>query len=56
MPDLHSILSCTALNATQASVLINPFSMDELRAILFSMKTDTAPEPDGFTPLFFRAN
>jgi hypothetical protein len=30
--------------------------MKELRTILFSMKVDAAPGPDGFTPLFFRAN
>jgi hypothetical protein len=56
MPDLASALSCTALNTSQAATLIEPFTIEELKVILFSMKTDTAPGPDVFTPLFFRTN
>jgi len=56
MPELASLLSCTTLTTGQAAALVEPFSLEELKTILFSMKTDTAPGPDGFTPLFFRAN
>jgi len=55
MPDLASILSYTALTTNQVAQLIGPFTLEELKTILFPMKTDTAPGPDGFTPLFFRA-
>jgi len=56
MPDLESILSNTALTATQAATLIELFSLNKLRTILFSMKVDIAPGPDGFIPLLFRTN
>lgn len=56
MPELAPLLSCTTLTIGQAAALVEPFSLKELKTILFSMKTDTAPGPDGFTPLFFRAN
>ena len=56
MPNLASTLSCIVLTTSQANALIEPFTLEERKVILFSMKTDTAPGPDGFTPLFFRAN
>ena len=56
MPNLASTLSCTALTTGQANALIGPFTLEELKVILFSMKTDTTPGPDCFTPLFFREN
>ena len=56
MPNLASTLSCTALTTGQANALIGPFTLEELKVILFSMKTDTAPGPDCFTPLFYREN
>ena len=56
MPELAPLLSCTTLTTGQAAALVEPFSLDELKTILFPMKIDTAPGPDGFTPLFFRAN
>lgn len=56
LPDLHSYFVGTSLTTSQAAALVIPFSSTEPKAILTSMRKDSAPGPDGFTPLFFQAN
>jgi hypothetical protein len=41
-PNLHELLSTLSLNSQQAEQLVLPFTMDELKSILFSMRADCA--------------
>ncbi|XP_059066346.1 uncharacterized protein LOC131045374 [Cryptomeria japonica] len=36
------------------TMLMSPFSIEEVRGAVFAMNPDKAPKPDGFTPLFFQ--
>jgi hypothetical protein len=52
--DLPSLVSSTSLDSFQASALIQPFSMDELRTAVLSMNSNSSPGLDGFGPAFYK--
>jgi hypothetical protein len=54
--NLASLVASTSLDTTQAASLIRPFSLEEIRAALFSMNDNASPGPDGFGPAFFKRN
>ncbi|XP_071680432.1 uncharacterized protein [Lolium perenne] len=54
--DLASLVSSTCLSPSQASALVRPFSLDEIRTALFTMNDNSSPGPDGFGPAFFKKN
>jgi len=50
----HSPLPDILVSMEENGGLLSPFSIEEVRAVLWSMEEDKAPGPDGFPPLFFR--
>jgi hypothetical protein len=46
----------SSIDSRQASEIIRPFSIQEIRAALFAMDDNASPGPDGFGPAFFKAN
>ena len=52
--DLSPLMSSTSLDTFQASKLVEPFTLDEIRSAVLSMKSDSSPGPDGFGPAFFK--
>ena len=42
------------LDSTDNEFLISPFTLEEVRKTVFSMKENTAPGPDGFSVSFYK--
>ena len=42
------------LDATDNATLLSPFSLEEVKKTVFSMKENTAPDPDGFSVSFYK--
>ena len=54
--DLENLLLPNALSTTQASDLLKPFTLEEIKEALWAMKDDASPGPDGFGPSFYKSN
>lgn len=52
----RSLTQHYAMDEHQARMLAAPFSPEEIRSALFSIKADSASGPDGFSAKFFQAN
>ncbi|KAK1685871.1 hypothetical protein QYE76_046719 [Lolium multiflorum] len=55
-PDWDTLVASTSLDSTQVASIIHPFSIEEIRAALFSMNDNSSPGPDGFGPAFYKRN
>jgi hypothetical protein len=54
--DLAPLVESTSLTATQVASLVRPFTLDDIRAALFSMNGNSSLGPDGFGPTLFKNN
>jgi hypothetical protein len=52
--NLHQLMQNSSLVPSQAAVLVEPFSLEEIKTVLLSMRSDCAPGPDGFSPHFYK--
>lgn len=46
----------SSLDSHQAESLVDPFTSEEIRRAMFSMRVESAPEPDGFGPRLYQAS
>ena len=53
-PTLEHVTACVTEEMNQK--LVESYSMEEVKAALFSMKPDKAPGIDGFNPVFFQSH
>ncbi|CAN6342300.1 unnamed protein product [Urochloa humidicola] len=56
LPNLLTLFEGSRLTSGQAAALVQPFTLQELKHIVFSMRKDCAPGLDGSSPMFFQAN
>ncbi len=45
----------TTLSSLDASSLVTSVSADDIKQVLFSLPDNQSPDPDGYTPLFFKS-
>jgi hypothetical protein len=52
--NLASLVASTSLDSTLVTSLVRSFSLNEIRASLFSKNDNSSPGPDGFGPSFLQ--
>jgi exonuclease III len=54
--NLHLLFRSSSISPSQATSLVAPFSMVEIKSATFGMDVNSSPGPDGFGPAFFKEN